>query len=315
MKNNYNYLIVIHSLLLFILLTAATATHADENALEVQKVGEGVYALVGKRGPMTGKDLGTNATFGVIVTRDGVVLIDPGASYKGAQRIHAAIETLTDRPVRYVINTGSEDHRWLGNGYFRRQGAEIIAAEAAVADQKERGNDLLNRLDFLLKADGAAGTEAVTATRTFADSLDLEVGGVKLQLRHLGPAYTPGDTIVWLPEQRIVFAGDIVAVERIPAIGAMSNTRGWINAFAKITALEPAWIVPGHGHVATLAQARADTLEYLQALRAGVGELIENGGTLDEVSKVDQSRFKRLIGFEMLKGRNAHQVFQEMEWE
>jgi len=302
------------ALLLGITLLPA-ASRADENALQVQQVGDGIYALVGKRGPMTDKDLGTNATFGVVVTGQGVVLIDPGASFNGARRIHAAIRTITEQPVKWVINTGGEDHRWLGNGYFRQRGARIVAAAAAVQDQQERANDLLNRLDFLLTEAGAAGTQAVHADETFTGQRELRIGGLTLQLIEVGPAYTPGDTLVWLPEQRVLFAGDVVAVERMPAVGPMSDTAGWIAAFERIGALEPAHIVPGHGHVTDLARARADTRDYLLALRRGIAELIDNGGTLDQVSQVDQSRFGRLIGFEMLKGRNANQVFQELEWE
>ena len=288
---------------------------ADENTLEVQQVSHNVYALVGKRGPMTEEDLGTNATFGIVVTQSGVVLIDPGASFKGAQRIHAAIKTITGQPVKLVINTGSEDHRWLGNGYFKQQGARIIAANAAVANQKERANNLLNRLDFLLKEKGAAGTQDVYADETFDANKELVFGDTTLQLMVIGPAYTPGDTMVWLPKQHILFAGDVITVERIPAVGSMSKTARWIKAFEHIDAHKPTHIIPGHGHVTNLKQASADTLDYLLALRKGIAELIDNGGTLDEVSKVDQSRFKKLIGYEMLKGRNANQVFQELEWE
>ncbi|MCF6256129.1 MAG: MBL fold metallo-hydrolase [Gammaproteobacteria bacterium] len=315
MKVIKNVKFFIASIMLLSILTITTNSLADENALELQKVSDNVYALVGKRGPMTEKDLGTNATFGVVITRDSVVLIDPGASFKGAQRIHAAIKSITDKPVKLVINTGSEDHRWLGNGYFKQQGAKIIAATAAVENQKERSNDLHNRLDFLIKEDGAKGTQAVYADETFAANKEIVIGGTTLQLMFIGPAYTPGDTMVWLPKQHILFAGNVITVERIPAVGSMSKTAGWIKAFEHIAAHKPTHIIPGHGHVTDIKQARADTLNYLLDLRKGIMELIDNGGTLDEVSKVDQSKFKKLIGYEMLKGRNANQVFQELEWE
>jgi len=314
MKKQNTYLQLFVWLSILGLILSSATLHADENAIEIQKVSEQVYALVGKRGPMDEKDLGTNATFGVIATQDGVVLIDPGASFKGAQRIHETIKTISDQPVRLVINTGGEDHRWLGNGYFKRQGAHIVAAARTVEDQKERANDLLNRLDVLLK-DGASGTQAVYADETFADNMELVIGGITLQLTRIGPAYTPGDTMIWLPKERIAFAGDIIAVERMPAIGSMSKTGGWIKAFEHITAYNPLHIIPGHGHATTLRQAQTDTLDYLLALRDGVRELMDNGGALNDVSQVDQSRFKKLIGYEMLKGRNAHQVFQELEWE
>ncbi len=99
------------------------------DALEVQRVTDGVYALVGDLAQRNSQNLANNATFGVVVTEDGVLLIDPGGSWKGAEAIHSEIRTLTDKPVKYVIDTGGQDHRWLGNGYWKNQGATIIEGD------------------------------------------------------------------------------------------------------------------------------------------------------------------------------------------
>jgi glyoxylase-like metal-dependent hydrolase (beta-lactamase superfamily II) len=79
-------------------------------------VADGVYALIGPTGPRTYDNDGLNANLGFVVTEDGVVLVDSGASRLGAKRVAAAVRGVTDQPVRWVINTGSQDHRWLGNG-------------------------------------------------------------------------------------------------------------------------------------------------------------------------------------------------------
>jgi len=297
------------------LILASTILHADENAIEIQQVTEQVYALVGKRGPMTEKDLGTNATFGVIVTSSSVVLVDPGASFKGAKRLHDKIREITDKHVTHVINTGSEDQRWLGNGYFKQKGAQIIALKAAVEDQQARTNQMLTRLSFLLKESGAAGTDAVYADQVFEKEHTFNVGGIKIVLQYLGTAYTPGDIIVWLPENSVLFSGDIITVERMPAIGSMSNTSNWIDAIQQILTINPRYIVPGHGHVADINKVNQEILAYLVSLRKSVSAMIAEGGDLSEVSEIDQSAFKHLIGFEMLRGRNAHQVYQELEWQ
>src|SRR3972149_3975393 len=106
--------------------------------LQVQKVTAGAYALVGELGQRSPENLGNNATFGVIVTGDSVVLVDPGGSFNGAKQIHKATQSITAKPVRLVINTGGQDHRWLGNGYFKARGARIVGAATAVADQRGR---------------------------------------------------------------------------------------------------------------------------------------------------------------------------------
>ncbi|HSG55192.1 MAG TPA: MBL fold metallo-hydrolase, partial [Paracoccaceae bacterium] len=110
------------------------------DVLTVQPVTQDIWAIVGPKEQRNAENLANNATFGLIVTPEGAVLVDPGGSWNGAAMIHAAIRTLTDQPVRHVINTGGQDHRWLGNGYWQAQGAQVIASAAAVADQTARAS-------------------------------------------------------------------------------------------------------------------------------------------------------------------------------
>jgi glyoxylase-like metal-dependent hydrolase (beta-lactamase superfamily II) len=296
-----------------VLLTCLTPAMAA--ALQVHKVTDGVYALVGELGQRSPENFGNNATFGVIITSDGVVLVDPGGSFNGAKQIHKAIQSLTDKPIRLVINTGGQDHRWLGNGYFKAQGARIVASKAAVADQRARTTDQLITLNNLVGEKLMAGTEAVHAGETFENRLEFEVGGIRLVLRHTGTAHTPGDSFVWLPQKKVVLAGDIVYVERMLVVSAESLSQSWIKAFEEMAALRPEHVIPGHGPATTLARARSDTYDYLVALRTQVKAFMDGGGEIYDVGKIDQSRFKHLLAYEQLKGRNAQQVFQEMEWE
>lgn len=291
---------------------AAAATAAE---LEVQKVDENVYALVGDLGARTPENLGNNATFGAIITSAGVVLIDSGAGKQAAQALEAALRKVTDKPVVLVINTGGQDHRWLGNAYFAGQGAKIVAAKASVSDQKARVHDQLAALAQQVGADKVAGTEPLYATDTFEGRHELRIGGVRLVLHNPAVAHTPGDTYVWLPDRHIVFTGDIVYTERMLAVLPISRTKDWITAFDAVAALQPRHVVPGHGHATDLARARRETRDYLVMLRDGVRALIEQGEGLDNVSAIDQSAFAGLRLYDELKGRNAHQTYQEVEFE
>ncbi len=292
-----------------------TALPLSARALEVQKVADGVYALVGEMGARTPKNLGNNATFGAVVTSAGVVLIDSGAGTQAAKALEAALRKVTDRPVVMVINTGGQDHRWLGNGYFQSRGAKIVAAKAAVADQQARATDQFNALARAVGEEKMAGTEPVYATETFDDRRELTVGGVRFLLHHAGAAHTPGDTYVWLPQRKVVFTGDIVYTERLLAVIPVSNSKSWIASFDAMASLKPKHVVPGHGHATDLAQARRHTRDYLVMLRNGVSKLLERGEGLEQVSTIDQSAFAKLLVYEDLKGRNAHQVYQEIEFE
>ena len=299
-------------LLCLILSGAMQAARAE---LELQPVTDNVYAIVGDLGNRSPQNLGNNATFGLVLTAAGAVLIDPGGSYRGAQEIDALIDRVTSAPVVAVINTGGQDHRWLGNGYFRQRGARIIASAKAVADQRARARDQLIGLDSLIGKAGLDGTEPVYADEQFETELDLDFGGTRFELRHAGQAHTPGDIFVWLPRQRVVFSGDIVYVERMLGIGAQSSSRSWIRVFEAMAAYAPEHIVPGHGGITDLARATQDTLGYLQFLRAAVAEFMDEGGDMSEIGSIDQSAYHYLLNHETLAGRNAQQVFTELEWE
>ena len=283
--------------------------------LEVQKVAPKVYALVGEMGQRNPKNFGNNATFGLVVTKEGVVLMDPGGSYKGAAQIDTAIKTITDRQVKIVINTGGQDHRWLGNGYWAEKGAKIIASSAAVEDQKDRGSLQMTMLGQLVGSEGMAGTQPVYAETVFEDKYDFSLGGIKFHLFHQGAAHTPGDSFVHVPSLNTVFAGDIVYVERLLGVGSQSNSQSWVEVFEAMAASKPKHLVPGHGHATTLEKAQAQTYDYLVHLRKQVGAHIEKGGEMKTVVNVDQLRFKDLGLFEGISKRNAMSVFAQMEFE
>jgi glyoxylase-like metal-dependent hydrolase (beta-lactamase superfamily II) len=109
-------------ILLFFSILACSqwATALD---MAFKQVAPGIYAYIGETGLRTYENEGMNGNSGFIVTKAGVVVVDSGSSYQVAQKIHAAIRKVTKQPVKVVINTGGQDHRWLGNGYFKAQGA------------------------------------------------------------------------------------------------------------------------------------------------------------------------------------------------
>lgn len=288
---------------------------AGASRLELQKVTDSVYAVVGDMAQRSKKNLGNNATFGFVVTSDGVVLMDSGGGYQAAEQLQQIINSVTDKPVKYVINLGGQDHRWFGNDYFKRKGAVIIASVKAVADQKKRARDQYIMMSNLVGDKILAGTRMLHADKVFESKMEFMLGGIKFIINQAPHAHTPGDSYVWLPEKKVVFAGDIIYVERMLAVGSMSNIRQWIKAFTEITALKPRYIVPGHGHATSLSVAKKDTYNYLVFLYNGVKKLYENGLTEDQISSFDQSSYSYLHAYKELKGRNALRVYMELEYE
>jgi glyoxylase-like metal-dependent hydrolase (beta-lactamase superfamily II) len=297
-----------------LLAMAAAAGGAVE--IRFERVADGVYAHVGDVGPRTVANEGLNANIGLVLTRGAALLIDSGATHATAQQIEAAVRAITPHPVRWVVNTGGQDHRWLGNGYFASRGAQLIAHAKAADDMRSRGGDQLAALRALLgpKADG---TVPVLPTRLVeAADARLDLDGLAVEFRHRGGGHTPGDMMVWLPQSRVLFAGDIVYVDRLPAVLPVSNTRSWLEAFDVAEQLAPQAIVPGHGRIGGLTPARQHTRDYLRSLRAHMkGALDANIDISDAIKRFNVQPFAHLVNAAELHPGNASRVYLEMERE
>jgi glyoxylase-like metal-dependent hydrolase (beta-lactamase superfamily II) len=284
-------------------------------ALQAVPVTDGVYAVIGDLGNQSYENDGLNANLGFVVGEDAVLVINTGPSRRVAEALHAAIRKTTDKPVKWVVNVNSQNHYWHGNGYFQEQKATLIAHAEALTLMRAQGTGQQDSNKALLK-EKYAGTTLAYPTETFTDTKTLMLGKTRVELRHFGNAHTPGDLVVWLPQTKTLFAGDLVFTGRLMAVLPFGSTLGWVTALERATALAPTRVVPGHGQPGTVADANRDTRDYLVHLRAEAKRIFEGGGTIDDaVGKVDQSRFKALQNFDLLAKRNMNIVFQEIEKE
>ncbi len=291
----------------------SVAVQAQDLTLQPVQVAPNVYAVVGDLAGQTYENDGLNNNLGFVVSDAGVLVINTGPSARVARALHVAIRKITAQPVKWVVNVNSQNHYWHGNGYFKSLGATILASKEAERVMREMGAQQLEANKDLLK-EKADGTTLTYPTDLTADKRELKLGKTSVQLLHFGPAHTPGDLAVWLPQQKILFAGDIVYTERLLAVIPIGNSANWVQAFDKLAALNPKTIVPGHGRPTTIEVARRDTRDYLSFLRAEAKRILDAGGSLqDAVEKVDQSRFRSLLNFDLLALRNMNQVFQEVE--
>ena len=302
-------------LLVLSFLVATPVLAENKQNLVLKKVATNVWSIVGPLTNRNKENLGNNATFGFVVTDAGVVLIDSGGSFNGAKRIHEIIKSVTNKPVRYVINSGGQDHRWFGNGYFSSLGAKIISSEAAKKDHKARSSSQWSMLESRIGKKGIKGTKEKFADIIFTKDHKFSLGGAQFRIFHEGQAHTPGDAFIWLPKSKVMFTGDIVYTERMLGIGEQSNSKTWLASFDAMANYKPKHIVPGHGSPTTLERATKDTRDYLIYLRKAISLFMKNGGGAHEISRINQTRFKYLNNYESLKGRNALKVYTELEWE
>jgi glyoxylase-like metal-dependent hydrolase (beta-lactamase superfamily II) len=304
-----------HALILFAAAASllALSARADYQP-RAEKVVDNVYALIGPLGQRSPENDGLNANFGFIVTPMGVILIDSGASRLGAEKIAAAIGKVTDKSVRWVINTGSQDHRWLGNDFFASKGAEIIAMQRTAATQAEYAAQHMQGLARFL-GERIQGTKPLPASQTLTgDAAILELGGETLMLAYTD-AHFPGDAWVWLPGHSVIFSGDLVFVDRLLGVLPWSSVKNSQKAFHALVALQPTYIVPGHGRVCNLAQAQHDSGDYYDFLVGKVGvaarEMEPMDATLDRYA--DLPEFRGLENYDGLHRANMNRAFTEFE--
>ena len=288
---------------------------ANNAKLTTQHISGPVYAIIGETGNRSAENLGNNANFGFIVGNTGVLLIDSGAGTQAAKAIEVQVRQTTSLPITTVINTGGQDHRWLGNAYFAQQGARIIASSAAVADHDERAGDQIQGLTGATGQNPMQNLEPVTADITFDQTYTLNHAGLEIHISHQGAAHTPGDSWVYIPALKLLFTGDIAYGDRMLGVIEVSNSQSWVEVFETMAQLPAQQVIPGHGAVSTLPKLSEQTYNYLVHLRQAVGEFLDNDGDLVDIRTVDQSAFSDLLNYEGIAPGNALRVYEQMEWE
>ncbi|MCE8507481.1 MBL fold metallo-hydrolase [Ruegeria pomeroyi] len=307
------------------LILAATAAAASEDIADQYPQSElyskpvevipHVFSAIGATAPPTYENAGHNNNLSFIVTDEGVVVINAGASARLAAALHDEIKQVTDQPVVLVINENGQGHAMLGNSYWRDLGVDVLAHVDAVEETIQNGDFILMGMERYNR-DRAEGTRVEHANLTFEDRYDLTLGGVAIEVMHMGPAHDPGDIQVWIPEWKILIAGDIAFHERMLPIFEHTCTSCWLETWeTRMEPLAPTYVIPGHGHPTNLDQVRRYTYDYLTDLREKIGAHIEEGGDLASAYYVDQERWRNLDTFEELATKNAGRVFAEMEWE
>lgn len=274
-----------------------------------------VWSAIGATAPPTYENSGHNNNLSFIVTGDGVVVVNGGAAYLLAKALHDEIKTITDQPVKLVIDENGQGHAMLGNSYWSEQNVPILAHIDAAHEIEERGGQILEGMKRYNR-DKAEGTFVAAPTETFEEKRTILMGDFTFEVLHLGPAHGPGDTQVWLPEQGLVIAGDMAFHERMLPIFEDTITSEWIETWDNgFESLQATYVIPGHGHPTNMAQVRRFTRDYLVYLRGKIQEHLDNDGDLADAYYVDQSPYANLDTFEELATRNAGRVYEQMEFE
>jgi cyclase len=242
---------------LFIFLCAA-AGHADGFV----KISERIYTYAGTKDPSIANSFGSNA--GIIIGDKGVLVVDSLASSKEAQRLIGDLMKVTDKPIRYLVNTHSHFDHTLGNDDIASMGAVIVAQENCGDNMKAALPKVIaNAKAYGMSEDDAKAIKPAYPNATFGSKMRINLGGITVELIYPAPSHTNDSILVYVPEEYTVFAGDIMFTDYYPYMGE-ADVDGWIKALDALDGLDADKIVPGHGPLSTKKDV-ADMKAYLLA--------------------------------------------------
>ncbi|MBI4757182.1 MAG: MBL fold metallo-hydrolase [Betaproteobacteria bacterium] len=312
---------MLRTLLLLLALAASVAARAAPPAATVpmplHQVSAHCWVVVGQSGAASAANQGFMSNAGFVVTPAGVVVFDTLGTPPLAQRLVEAIRSVTDRPVvRVIVSHYHADH-YYGLQVFKTLGAEIWAHRAgqAVLGSEAAAGRLAQRREVLAPWVDAS-FRALPADLWLEGDTDFTLGGMRFAVRHVGPAHAPEDLVLWLPEEGVLYAGDLVFKGRVPFVGD-ADSRAWLAALERLLRLAPRVLVPGHGeHSVDAAADLALTRDYLAFLRAEMGRAVAEFVPFDEAwARTDWSRWAKLPAFAEAGRRNAFNTYVLMERE
>ena len=245
------------------------------------KIRDGIYVY--GRDDIPGRDPTSNC--GIIITQEGVVLIDSGPNPPDSLIILEAVKKLTSQPIRFLINTETHNDHTTGNFVFSPPAVVIAAAGATAGNQgsyysAERNGKLMAESTEM--RDSFRGFRLVTPHVEFTDRLILNMGDRTLELLQLNKIHSDADTAIWLPKERVLFSAATAAVKRFGFFRPFVTIENVKAALKKLKALNPDVVVPAHGAPGTV-QLLTETETFYDLLLDRVGKMITEGKSLDEI--------------------------------
>jgi len=279
-----------------------------------KQVAPNCYVWIGPYGPPTQENQGFRMNLGFVVGTKAVAVIDSGYSDAMAKAMLVQIRSITDRPVRYVINTNSQPHRILGNSVIRDQGARIVVAKDAIPRIIGEGQAMADTATRILQlSPGNIQAPSIPDTG-INEPTNIDLGSITLKVIPVGTAHTAGSMIVKVIEHNVIYAGDVLYGGRLLAVLPVSHVDKWISAIDKLRIHKEALFIPGHGIQGKLSEFENPTYSYLVTLKEHMDKALDSGTDLQAaIESLDQTRWKNLADFDALAGRNAHQTYIERE--
>ena len=305
-------------LALFSLPTKAdTAPVAGQTAspLDLDEIADGIHVYAGPHDEdATPGNSGAFSNAALVIGKRSIAVIDSGGSRAFGLRLRASARSLSDLPIRYVINTHVHPDHIFGNSAFND-------AQSVVVGHHKLPRALVARASFYLEnfrrriGAGFEGTQAVPPRLTVDQEMRIDLGERELILKAWSTAHTDNDLTVFDPATDTLFAGDLVFVDRLPIIDG--SLKGWLQVLTELRSIPARRVVPGHGPSFAAWPNALDAQErYFRALLRDTRSALAAGHRIEKaIENVAAEERGRWLHFDIGHPRNITAAFTELEWE
>jgi glyoxylase-like metal-dependent hydrolase (beta-lactamase superfamily II) len=303
--------------LLVLALSMGAARAQDDVVLTPKQVAPNTWFFQGEAGMASTQNKGFMSNAGFVVTANGVVVFDALGTPALGRTMLAAIRKVTKQPVKRVIVSHYHADHFYGLGAFKDAGAEIWAqrrAQAYLTSGQASDRLAQRRQDLFPWVDEK--TRIVTPDVWLDGDTDFKLGGTTFRLLYAEGAHSPEDVMMYVVEERVLFAGDLLFAGRVPFVGT-ADSKGWLKAMDKMIAVKPTVVIPGHGAASTnVERDLVLTRDYLVHLRETMGRAVADLDSFDDAyARTDWSKFSGLPAFEQANRINAYGTYLLMEQE
>ncbi|MCT7530570.1 MBL fold metallo-hydrolase [Aliarcobacter cryaerophilus] len=280
--------------------------------LKPQKVSENIWCFFGKTEVPSKDNGGFMANSCYIKAKDSYILIDTGANYNFAKQAYEAMQKIEDLKVSTIIITHEHDDHWMGNSFYKDRFNSTIYAPKSINENYNENSK--PRIFEILDKNEMENTKVIKADVVVNDEKVINISDKTIKIIPTKLiAHTKDDLIVYLPDEKVIFTGDIIMNQRVTS-NRDGSVIGTLKAIDLINSYDWNTLIAGHGTI-TDKKATDFTIKYFTLLKTRVLEAIEAGITADEISKVvTMDDFKDVAMFDELNSRNVFDAFRELEF-
>ena len=259
---------------------------AQDLGPNVRKIKDGIYVYVGN--PRNSTDAARDSNAGIVITQEGVVLIDSGNNPTDSRAILDAVKKLTSKPVRYLILTEPHVDHYTGCVLFSPP-AVVIVSEPPIESMKSREPDDPARIQTMMTASpemraALEGYRFVVPQLEYRQKMTLNVGERTFELLYLKNVHSEADTAIWLPKERVLFSAAGIVRDQFNILRSFVTIPDILAASKMLKGLNPEFVIPGHGVPGTV-KIFEDTEQYYALLLDRVGKMVKDGKSLDQIKK------------------------------